>query len=51
MERAKDSMLKSHIYETLQYFDKDFPNHPNTLSLFLITEKMALEDYDDRELD
>ena len=47
MERAKDATLRKRLYETLQNFDQDFPNHPNTLNVFLMIAEMALKIYKD----
>lgn len=47
MERTKDATLRKCLYETLQYFDKDFPNHPNTLNVFLMIAEMALKIHKD----
>tara|TARA_E500000331_G_scaffold99082_2_gene95829 strand:- start:36 stop:1307 length:1272 start_codon:yes stop_codon:yes gene_type:complete len=49
VERARDPTLKRYMYNTLQYFDKDFPNHPSTLKVFLMVAEMALKNYDDKE--
>lgn len=47
MERAKDATLRKRLYETLQNFDEDFPNHPNTPNVFLMIAEMALKTYKD----
>ncbi|MDG2072060.1 MAG: hypothetical protein P8J55_10175 [Pseudomonadales bacterium] len=39
--------LRKRLHETLQNFDQDFPNHPNTLNVFLMIAEMALKIYKD----
>lgn len=46
-QRLHLATLRKRLYETLQYFDKDFPNHPNTLNVFLMIAEMALKIYKD----
>ena len=48
LEAARDAPSRIKVYEYLQRFDEDFPNHPRALDVLMQVAALAANEYDDK---